>query len=363
MGWQASPRWCKTRKRYYVRLKGRQYILGADEATAHRKFAALVDMLGGISRLTVAPKTLGAACEAWLADNRSKYNAYCIRKFMAAIGEKTVNQIQPTIMMDFRRWCERDKLAPNTVAHCMKAAWRAIRWTHERGWIDSLPKKPEFPKAVARPRDIPPANLRKLLSDLRKNAGIRRRLRPLVVFVLATGCRPSEARLAKWEEFDLTEGVWRLSGARTKTGESRDVFLSRYALAALRVARRQGSTGWVFRAYGGTPYTLNNFTRAMKRFGVTPYQLRHSYAQAALGQTDMAIVAQMLGHRSLDTVKTYAQIRDVRLRHETARITVRPKREPLRMPPSDLPTASLSRPEGIQQNPRKSSGSRRQRTA
>ena len=62
--------------------------------------------------------------------------------------------------------------------------------------------------------------------------------RPLLLFVILTGCRSGEARGATHAEINERNALWTIPGSRTKTGRPHQVPLARQALALL--ARQRG---------------------------------------------------------------------------------------------------------------------------
>lgn len=323
MGWAASPRYSKSRKRWYVRLGGRQYILGYDQAEAYRRFAELLIERPAATRRT-APRTIATLCEAWLTENPGRWYHYIVGKFAAFAGVYPLNEIPRAVLGEFA--ASISSMSPKSRSHCLQYAWRVLQWGKERGHIDALPAPPVYPKIVRNPRDIAPTKLLAALRAMREN----RRLRAIVSFMLATGCRPGEARMATWDEFDIDAGVWNLPGKRTKTRRSRTIYLNRLARAALRVARKFSlNSQHVFLSRRWKPWHIAGLHVSLQKYGIRPHSLRHSYAQAALEQgVGIATIAKLLGHSDLKTVEVYAQVRDATLRRVAESLVAPQRRAP-----------------------------------
>lgn len=150
------------------------------------------------------------------------------------------------------------------------------------GWCDKpMLRRPKQPPGKTRWLTVTEAEA--LISACR---GYRKNLRPLVIFMLYTGARASEALTLEWRDVDLTRA--HVSFPETKNGEPRGVPLPPRAVSALAVLRHR--TGRVFRNRSGRPYTIsesggspikNIFASAVTAAGIapaTPHDLRHTWA-------------------------------------------------------------------------------------
>lgn len=158
-------------------------------------------------------------------------------------------------------------------------------------------------------------------------------LRPLIVFLIGTAARMSEALELDWQDVDLAAG--RVTFRRTKTGQARWVDLAptvRAALAALpqrdgRVfrpakprRRRRDEVGqqWVTteayrdsdRTHGGQIKTAwAGACRRAKIAGIRPHDLRHTAATWHYGlHRDLLALQQFGGWSGLNQVQVYAHL-------------------------------------------------------
>lgn len=113
-------------------------------------------------------------------------------------------------------------------------------------------------------------------------------LKPLLVFLLGTGARLSEAVYLDWRDVDLTGA--RVIFWQTKNGKRRIAVLAPSVVAAL--ANLQSRVGAVFRTDDGHPYADHGseyggqiksaWRGAIKRAGInpefTPHTCRHTWA-------------------------------------------------------------------------------------
>ena len=74
-----------------------------------------------------------------------------------------------------------------------------------------------------------------------------------VRFMMLTGCRRNEAARARWDEFDLETGVWKLPADRSKNGRPHTTHLPVQAMRLLQGLSR--SSEFIFTARGNGPLT------------------------------------------------------------------------------------------------------------
>jgi integrase len=143
-------------------------------------------------------------------------------------------------------------------------------------------------------------------------------LRPLVMFLLGTGARLSEALYLDWRELDLTNRR-QVSFLKTKNGEARSVPLhARLSEALLGLPHRHGS---VFRTNAGRPYAEKEsgggqikkaFKGACRRAGIvdfSPHDCRHTWATwHYAANRDLVALMKLGGWKSERMVLRYAHI-------------------------------------------------------
>jgi integrase len=128
--------------------------------------------------------------------------------------------------------------------------------------------------------------------------------------LLLTGWRPSEVLNLRWEHLDIAGSVASLPD--TKTGQSIRP-LSREVTAFLAALPRRGA--YVFPSPNDPTRPRAKLVRAWEKVqrmtGTTAplYALRHSFASAALTKGyPIALVGNLLGHRSYATTSRYAKL-------------------------------------------------------
>jgi integrase len=157
-----------------------------------------------------------------------------------------------------------------------------------------------------------------------------RTLRPIVSFLLGTGCRRGEVLALRWQDVDLEKGTVRIersveqtkAGLRVKTPKTkagkRTVTISPWLIAELRAlhARQQeqrlklgmgriSGDSLVFARWDGkirSPHWLSkNFAAAMKtlKIGCKLHALRHTHvSQLIAAGLDVLTISRRIGHAS-----------------------------------------------------------------
>lgn len=205
--------------------------------------------------------------------------------------------------------------------------------------------------------------------------------RDCLSFIMLTGCRPGEAMLAEWDQFESEPGFWIKPSAHTKQRKAHKVPLGAAAielLARIKADRdrtpRRASSSYVFPGeidnkpltqlrsawaeitekasvalladsndpkIAGIvaaleqglkrPPTLSECREIAQRSGIKLfelpadariYDLRHTFASVgASGGLSLQIIGRLLGHTQARTTQRYAHLADDALREAAAKIT------------------------------------------
>ncbi|MDN3719992.1 site-specific integrase [Roseibium salinum] len=173
----------------------------------------------------------------------------------------------------------------------------------------------------------------------------------IIRMLLLTGARRGEVQAAKWNQFDLTNGVWTKPGATTKQKTVHRVPLSapaRQMLSELHYAAEASDkpmSEYVFPGRGGKGHrqelkkdwrelcltaglvdteTITD-AKGRERVVVTPnarlHDLRHTYASMlASAGLSLPIIGALLGHTQPQTTARYSHLMDDPLRQATERV-------------------------------------------
>ncbi len=185
-----------------------------------------------------------------------------------------------------------------------------LKFAAKRGMCDFRQiERPRQPKG--RVRWLTPAEADRLIE------ACSRHLKPLIIFLLYTGCRLSEGLYLDWAQIDLKRGE--VQFLKTKNGESRGVPL--HSRAATALAALPHRVGTVFHRPDGKPYARKNdgggqiktaFKGACRRAGIfdlSPHDCRHTFATWYYAATrDLVSLMHLGGWQSEKMVLRYAHM-------------------------------------------------------
>jgi integrase len=181
----------------------------------------------------------------------------------------------------------------------------------------------------AKERFLSPAEVASVIEGL--GAYGRTSAADCIRLILITGCRPGEAMLATWEQFDAQPGFWVKPAATTKQRKEHRLPLSVPALqliADIRATRGNVEpSGYVFpgqRAGQPLQQLRTCWEAVCKHAGLTDvrlYDLRHTFAAlGAGGGLSLPLIGRLLGHTQSRTTQRYAHLADDPLRDAADKI-------------------------------------------
>ena len=157
--------------------------------------------------------------------------------------------------------------------------------------------------------------------------------------MMLTGCRPTEAVHATWEQMDITAGVWKKPSAHTKQRKVHRAPLAPAAIELLQRARARAPADcpYVFpgrRSSEGEWRPIRSHKGAWdwvrSRADLGPdadgrparaYDLRHSFASVGAAQgLSLYMIGKLLGHSQTVTTAKYAHLSDDPLRQAAEKI-------------------------------------------
>jgi integrase len=149
-----------------------------------------------------------------------------------------------------------------------------------------------------------------------------------VRLIMLTGCRPSEALKATWEEFDSEPLYWIKPSAHVKQRKTHKLPLNPAAIELVDRLRKKRKGKWVFP--GDKPgehlaalWHVWHFVRDQAGLGKDArlYDLRHTFASVgAGGGLSLPIIGRLLGHTQARTTQRYAHLADDPLREAANKI-------------------------------------------
>jgi integrase len=145
--------------------------------------------------------------------------------------------------------------------------------------------------------------------------------------LLLTGARRGEVLGARWDQFELQEGVWTKPSSHTKQKREHRVPLSAAARQLLVEIRAGSESEWVFPGRNGVGHLIDvkkswhSICAAGEITGVRLHDLRHTYASVlASAGLSLPIIGALLGHTQPGTTARYAHLFDDPLRAATERV-------------------------------------------
>ncbi len=156
------------------------------------------------------------------------------------------------------------------------------RW---KGNLDKLLADRSIVAPVTAHRALDAVDVHGFVAKLRKVEGIGARA---LEFVVLTACRSGEARLATWDEIDLTTGTWEIPGNRMKSGRQHRVPLSDEVIKLLGSMPRLEGTELLFPGrMEGKPISDMTMTKVMRDMGAAavPHGFRATFSSWTASST------------------------------------------------------------------------------
>lgn len=165
---------------------------------------------------------------------------------------------------------------------------------------------------------LPHSQVRSALEDLRASSAPDV-VKDVLVFIVLTAARLSEATGATWSEIKVEKSLWSVPASRMKGGHAHDVPLSLQALSILRRVRNHGDPAFVFRfrsSDGNTrPVSGESLNYWMRKLGLCDnagrravvHGFRASFRSWALevARAPGEAAEAALAHRGTATVRAY----------------------------------------------------------
>lgn len=252
------------------------------------------------------------------ADDRAAGDQQRLLRIMTALGDVLLRDIDQAAVQRVRAKMLTPDAAPGTIRRGIITPIRAVlNHAHELGWCE-VPKFKAPKQPAGRTLYLLPAEAERLI------AAAAPHIRPLLLLLLDTGARMSEAIELEWRDVDLAGA--RVIFWRTKSGQRRNAPLSPRTVAALaslphregRVFRWTASDGRRVSDYadrgrreGGQIKTA--WRGAIRRAGLnpafTPHTLRHSWASWHYAlHRDLLLLKEAGGWSSVVLVERYAHL-------------------------------------------------------
>lgn len=225
--------------------------------------------------------TFKRVTEEWMEKRKAGWSPYYLSQIRRAmendvypsVGALPIRQVTPPHLLRILKGVE-GRGAEVVAENIRQWASQVFRYAIVNLRADADPAA-ALRGVVQRPKikhnvSLTPDQIAELLRRLDK-AGGNRTTRIAIELLLLTFVRTVELRKAKWPEFDLDAGIWRIPAERMKRGVEHLVPLSPQAIALLReLSMITGASPWLFPNHRRpddcmTPTTIN---RALERMGL-----------------------------------------------------------------------------------------------
>lgn len=171
-----------------------------------------------------------------------------------------------------------------------RTAPNPARW---KGLLDQLLPSPGKIAKTDHHRALPYVQLPEFMRSLSEQQGIGPRA---LEFAILTASRSGEVRGAKWDEFDLNNGIWVVPEGRMKAGKEHRVPLSNAAVAIIKSLKANSFCNFVFPSshsskssnFEGKPLSDMALLAVVRRMNVdaVPHGFRSSFRDWCAEQTD-----------------------------------------------------------------------------
>lgn len=244
------------------------------------------------------------------------HESFCRLRLIPAWGNRRLDDIRPTDVVELQRALRAEGLSPATVNRYTVLAKRifnlALRWQAIEG--QNPCRHAELAREPGRERFLAADQLRRLFQALDTEPS--RSAAACIALLALTGARKGEALGLRWEDLDLANRVWTVPAERSKSGRVRRIALSDAAVAVLLAQPRRADCPWIF-ANAAMTGPIENVRRCWDRIRTVAslppdtriHDLRHTFASLAVGAgRSLYEVQNLLGHSTPNMTTRYAHL-------------------------------------------------------
>jgi integrase len=258
---------------------------------------------------------IAAHRDSWRSERHAQQWPATLRKYAGPVfGKLPVAQIDTPIIMRALEpiW----KTTPKTAANVRQRIEAVLDWATVRGYrtgdnparwaghLQHLLPAPSKIRKVEHLAALPVADVPAFMAALRKVEGTTARA---IEFTILAAARRGEVLGARWQEFDLKQGVWSVPAARMKAGVEHRVPLTARAIEIIHGQRAIRRNDLVFPGNGERMIWGDAVARQLKAIGceATLHGFRSSFRDWCGEQTNFPreIAEAALAHRVGDAVE------------------------------------------------------------
>ena len=238
-----------------------------------------------------------------------------VNQFIAAVGDKNLNDYTSEDIVHFQRYWQEKKLANTSVNAYYRGVKSVFAHAVRHDYLRTNPfhKVREIRIAQSAPKYLSQTELQSLLAQVKSDT-----LRDLFLVCALSGLRRSEALNLKAEHIDLQNRVIRVVNTdefSTKSGKFRNVPMHESLLPVFE--KRMNGNGYLFSKAGGfklnPDYVSHVFQSAVKDANLDSayhlHTLRHTAASHLVNAgVSLYTVQNILGHSSPTVTQKYSHL-------------------------------------------------------
>jgi integrase/recombinase XerD len=220
-------------------------------------------------------------------------------------------QITSSIVMKYLSVVAEQGVSSATVHAHARGTRAFLRFLNEEGYIPA-PINVKMPRVEQKNmRVLSPNELSKIMKVCKKS-----RDKALILFIVDTGVRRSEACSLNWIDVDIPSGV--VNVRRTKNRKTRSVFIgirTRRALLRYRRTVVHEDNAPVFQTQSGTRFKYSGFRQVIRRISeksgipFSAHDLRRTFATLSLkAGMNVLHLQSLLGYSNLEMTRRYVQM-------------------------------------------------------
>ena len=249
-----------------------------------------------------------------LSPKTIEFYEYTVGEFISFLSTQEVGDPQLINAMHVRKYLSEvsNRGVSSATVHAHARGTRAfLSFLNEEGYI-SAPIKVKMPRVEHKKmRVLSPDELNQILKVCKTI-----RDKSLILFMVDTGVRQSEACFLDWIDVDIPAGV--VNVRKTKNKKSRSVFIGvkvRRALLRYRRTISHEDNDPLFQTYSGTRLTPSGLRQVLRRISeksgikFSAHDLRRTFATLSLrAGMNVLHLQSLLGHSSLEMTRRYVQM-------------------------------------------------------
>lgn len=230
-------------------------------------------------------------------------------------GDTKLSELTRYQVQQFQNELSRSGLSPASQDHHIKLIRHALNLAVEWEFLEkNVLKGVKLLNVENQLHDVAsPEQLERLVEILRTDHN--RPVCNILMFLLSTGARLSEALTATWDQVDLEKGLWTIPASTAKSKKSRTVPLNESALWVLAEAEKMKKFDAIFaNPETGKPFTTITrvFYRLRKAAGIEKMRIhscRHQFADLVISSgRSLYDVQVLLGHSDPRVSQRYARL-------------------------------------------------------